>query len=303
MTTLDVNVGGVLMKNPVATASGTCGYGELFTQSYKPSELGAIVVKGISLEPRSGNLSPRMTETPCGMLNAIGLENVGLDVFLSEKLPWLRDNDATVVVNIFGEKTDDYAKLAGKLSEVEGVHGLELNISCPNVKEGGIAFGVNPDSAREVVQAVRRETKLPVWVKLSPNVTDIVEMAQAVEASGADAISLINTLLGMAIDINTRKPVLANITGGLSGPAIKPVAIRMVYQTAKAVNIPIIGIGGITSPQDAIEFIIAGATAVQIGTANFTDPGTPIKVIEGIKKYLEENNVGSVSELTKSIDY
>lgn len=302
MIALEVNAGGVKMKNPVATASGTCGYGELFTASYDPARLGAVVVKGLSLLPRAGNPSPRMAETPAGMLNAIGLENVGLKVFVAEKLPWLCSRKVTVIVNVLGETVQDYCRLAHELTGAEGVHGLELNISCPNVKAGGIAFGVNGRAAAELVSQARKATPLPLWVKLSPNVSDICEIARAVEDAGADAVSLINTLRGMAIDVKKRKPVLASVFGGLSGPALKPIALRMVYEVAQAVKIPVIGLGGIASAEDAIEFILAGATAIQIGTANFLDPGTPIKVIQGIEKYLKENGMKSVAELVGGLE-
>lgn len=297
MTRLEVNVGGVVMKNPVATASGTCGYGEVFADCCPPGRLGAVVVKGISLEPRLGNPSPRMAETPAGMLNAIGLENVGLKVFLAEKLPWLRSQGATVVVNVFGETVDEYCRVAEALSAAEGVAGLELNISCPNVKAGGIVFGSAPKPAAELTAAVRARTKLPLWVKLSPNVGDIAEMAKAVEGAGADAVSLINTLRGMAIDVETRRPKLKMVTGGLSGPAIRPVAVRMVYEVARAVKVPVVGMGGIMTPEDALEFILAGATAVQVGTGLFVDPMTPVRVIEGIERYLERQGAESVREL------
>lgn len=301
MTRLEVNVGGVKMKNPVATASGTCGYGEVYADCCPPGRLGAVVVKGISLEPRLGNPSPRMAETPSGMLNAIGLENVGLKVFLAEKLPWLRQQGATVVVNVFGETSDDYCRVAEELSAAEGVAGLELNISCPNVKAGGIMFGSSPGPAAELTAAVRRRTKLPLWVKLSPNVGDIAEMARAVVNAGADAVSLINTLKGMAIDIETRRPKLKMVTGGLSGPAIRPVAVRMVYEAANALaplKIPVVGMGGIMGPADAIEFLLAGATAVQVGTGCFIDPMTPMRVVEGIASYLDRHGMESVAALT-----
>jgi len=301
MTRLEVNVGGVKMINPVATASGTCGYGEVYADCCPPGRLGAVVVKGISLEPRRGNPAPRMAETPAGMLNAIGLENVGLKVFLAEKLPWLRDQGATVVVNVFGETVDEYCRVAEALSATEGVAGLELNISCPNVKAGGIVFGSCPGPAAELTAAVRARTKLPLWVKLSPNVGDIAEMARAVEGAGADAISLINTLRGMAIDVERRRPKLAMGSGGLSGPAIRPVAVRMVYEVARAVSVPVVGMGGIMEAADALEFLLAGATAVQIGTACFVDPTTPMRVVAGIEDYMERHGVGSVMDLVGAV--
>ena len=297
MTRLEVNAGGVIMKNPVATASGTCGYGEVYADCCPPGRLGAVVVKGISLEPRLGNPSPRMAETPAGMLNAIGLENVGLKVFVTEKLPWLRSQGATVVVNIFGETVDEYCRVAEALSAAPGVAGLELNISCPNVKAGGILFGSCPGPASELTAAVRARTKLPLWVKLSPNVGDIAEMARAVEGAGADAISLINTLRGMAIDVERRRPKLAMGSGGLSGPAIRPVAVRMTYEVARAVSVPVVGMGGIMEAADALEFLLAGATAVQIGTACFVDPMTPMRVVAGIEAYMERHSFGFVGEL------
>ena len=301
MTALSVNVGGVKMKNPVALASGTCGYGEAFADSYDPALLGAVVVKGISLEPRRGNPSPRMAETPSGMLNAIGLENVGLKIFLAEKLPWLVERKVTVVVNTFGEKIEEYVKLAEEFSAVKGVSGLELNISCPNVKAGGIMFGSSPQVAAELVREARKATPLPLWVKLSPNVGDITEVARAVEDAGADAVSLINTLKGMAIDIERQRPVLASVTGGLSGPAIRPVALRMVYETARAVKIPVVGLGGIMNADDAVAFLLAGASAIQIGTASFIDPSIPVRVIKGIEQYLKKHGLGSVKDLTSAL--
>jgi len=302
MTALEVNAGGVMMKNPVATASGTCGYGEVYEQSYDPASLGAVVVKGISIEPRLGNPSPRMAETPCGMLNAIGLENVGLLAFIEEKLPWLRQKGVTTVVNVLGETAAEYVELAEELSNCEGVAGLELNVSCPNVKAGGISFGSDPESAAELTGAVKRATDLPLWVKLSPNVGDIAEVAKAVEGAGADAVSLINTLRGMAIDIERRRPALASVTGGLSGPAIKPVALRMVYEVYKQVSIPVIGVGGIAGPEDAVEFMLAGAAAVQVGTANFIDPTTPVRIIRGIEEYMARHNMSSASEITGALE-
>ena len=299
---LKVRIGRLTLDNPVMTASGTFGYGGEFADFVAPEKLGALVVKGISLAPRPGNAPPRIVETACGMLNAIGLENVGVEKFISQKLPWLRERGTTVVVNILGDSTDDYAALAARLGEVEGIAALEVNISCPNVKHGGVAFGTNAQMAAQVTKAVREACQLPVIVKLSPNVTDIATIAQAVAEAGADAVSLINTLLGMAIDSKTRRPKLANVVGGLSGPAIKPVALRMVWQVAQAVDIPVIGIGGISSAEDAIEFLLAGASAVQIGTANFIDPSAALKVIEGIKNYLQEQKMGSVNELIGGLE-
>jgi len=299
---LRVNLGPLSLRNPIMTASGTFGYGAEFADFVAPEALGAVVVKGISLAPRPGNAPPRVVETACGMLNSIGLENVGLAGFLADKLPFLVDRGATVVVNILGDSTEDYRRLAEGLSEVAGVAALEVNISCPNVKHGGVAFGTNPQMAAEVTRIVKENTKLPVIVKLSPNVTDITAVARAVAGAGADAVSLINTLLGMAIDIRRRRPRLANVVGGLSGPAIKPVALRMVWQVARAVDIPVIGIGGIATAEDAIEFMLAGASAVQIGTANFVDPAATLKVLEGVKAYLQEQKLGSVRELIGALE-
>ena len=291
---LRVKIGGLRLKNPVMTASGTFGYGREFADLVNLHRLGAVVVKGISFEPRSGNPPPRVVEAACGMLNAIGLENVGVEGFLRDKLPWLRGIQSRIVVNILADSVEGYGRLAARLSEGEGIDALEVNISCPNVQRGGVAFGTDPATAAEVTRAVRKQTNLPVIVKLSPNVTDIALMARAVEEGGADAISLINTLTGMAIDINSRRPKLANIVGGLSGPAIKPVALRMVWQVAAAVRIPVIGIGGISTAEDAIEFLLAGATAIQVGTANFYEPSACEAIIDGIGDYLKAHGEPSV---------
>ncbi len=276
------------------TASGTFGYGAEFSALVDLRRLGAIVVKGISLAPRPGNPPPRSVETACGMLNAIGLENVGLKRFVSDKMPWLRTLRSPVIVNILGDSVEEYAELAGALSAVPGISGLEVNISCPNVKKGGVAFGTVPDMAAAVTRAVRAASDLPLIVKLSPNVTDIVAMARAVADNGADAISLINTLIGMAIDVRTRRPRLANVIGGLSGPAVKPVALRMVWQVASAVRIPVIGIGGIGTAEDAIEFLLAGASAVQVGTANFYNPAASMDILDGLAAWLREQGETSV---------
>ncbi len=294
---LRVTIGGLELANPVMTASGTFGYGAEFANLTDLDQLGAMVVKGISLAPRPGNPPPRIAETACGMLNAIGLENVGLEQFIRGKMPFLRTCASKLIVNILGDSIEEYAVLARELSAVEGVHGLEINISCPNVKKGGVAFGTVPDMAAAVTRAVKEAATLPVIVKLSPNVTDIVAMARAVEAGGADAISLINTLIGMAIDAHSRRPKLANIIGGLSGPAIKPIALRMVWQVAAAVTIPVIGIGGISTAEDAIEFLLAGATAIQIGTANFYRPNATGDILSGIEAYLNRYNEPSVRAL------
>ena len=296
-----VDIGGIEIKNPVMTASGTFGYASEFEDLVDLNRLGAIVVKGLSLEPSRGNPPPRIVETPCGMLNAIGLENVGLAAFVKEKLPFLRRLDTPIFVNVYGKSTKEYAELAARLEDIDGVSGIEVNISCPNVKSGGMAFGAYPESAAEVVRAIRKQTTKPMMVKLSPNVTDITEIAKSVETEGADSISLINTITGMAIDIETRRPKIANITGGLSGPAIKPVALRMVWQVVQTVNIPVVGIGGIMTAKDALEFLIAGAVAVQIGTANFINPHATTDVIDGIETFLMERNISDISDIIATL--
>jgi dihydroorotate dehydrogenase (NAD+) catalytic subunit len=301
-TDLSVEIAGIKMRNPVMTASGTFGYGEEYSAYLNLESLGAIVTKGLSLSPRAGNPMPRIVETPGGMLNAIGLQNVGIDAFIEKKIPFLRNVNTPVIVNFFGNTVDDYAELASRLDVVPEVAAIEINISCPNVKHGGIAFGAEPEAAFSVVKAVRDSTIKPLIVKLSPNVTDIVEMAQACADADADALSLINTLTGMAIDLKKRKPVLANVTGGLSGPAIKPVALRMVWQVARAVNLPVIGIGGITCAIDALEFLLAGATAVQIGTANFISPGITQKIVRDMERYLVENGIKDVKEMIGALE-
>jgi len=298
---LQVAIGPLQLANPIMTASGTFGYGAEFANLVDLNRLGAMVVKGISIEPRAGNPPPRIVETSCGMLNAIGLENVGLKRFITQKMPFLRTCRSRVVVNILGDSIEEYAFLAQELTGVEGIDALEINISCPNVKKGGVAFGTVPEMAAAVTSAVKSATHLPVIVKLSPNVTDIVAMAKAVEQGGADAVSLINTLIGMAIDAQTRRPRLANIIGGLSGPAIKPVALRMVWQVASAVSIPVIGIGGIGTAEDAIEFLLAGATAVQIGTANFYNPSATEQILAGIEHYLRQQEETSVRAIIGSL--
>jgi len=296
-----VDIGGIEIKNPVMTASGTFGYASEFEELIDLNRLGAIVVKGLSLEPSRGNPPPRIVETPCGMLNAIGLENVGLAAFVKEKLPFLRRLDTPIFVNIYGKSTKEYAELAARLEDIDGVSGIEVNISCPNVKSGGMAFGAYPESAAEVVRAIRKQTAKPLMVKLSPNVTDITEIAKSVETEGADSISLINTITGMAIDIETRRPKIANITGGLSGPAIKPVALRMVWQVAQTVNVPVVGIGGIMTAKDALEFLIAGAVAVQIGTANFINSHATTDIIDGIETFLMERNISDIADIIASL--
>jgi dihydroorotate dehydrogenase (NAD+) catalytic subunit len=298
---LQVRIGGLALRNPVCTASGTFGYASEFASLVDLDRLGAIIVKGISLLPRPGNPPPRIVETASGMLNAIGLENVGVERFISDKLPWLRQLNTPVIVNILGDSVEDYARLAGRLAEVEGIAALEVNISCPNVKKGGVAFGTVPEMAAAVTGAVRQTTPLPVIVKLSPNVTDITVIARAVADAGADGLSLINTLLGMAIDIRTRRPRLANVVGGLSGPAIKPVALRMVWQVARAVSIPVIGIGGITTCEDALEFLMAGATAIQVGTANFFQPTATEEIIDGLAAFLRDQGLSSIRQVIGSL--
>lgn len=299
---LSVDIGRLTLKNPVMTASGTFGYAKEFESLLVLDRLGAVVVKGLSLQPSKGNPPPRIVETPCGMLNAIGLENVGVDAFIRGKLPFLAKLEAPVLANIYGTDIESYAELAARLDGIEGVSGIEVNISCPNVKQGGVAFGADARTAQKVTQAVRRRYQGPLLVKLSPNVTDITLIARSVVDGGADAVSLINTLTGMAVDIHTRRPRLANITGGLSGPAIKPVALRMVWQVAQAVDVPVVGIGGIMNAEDALEFIIAGASAVQVGTANFVNPRCTMEIIDGIEDYLREKGIASVRELIGSIE-
>ena len=294
---LSVEIAGIQFQNPVLTASGTFGYGLEYTDFIDLNLLGGIVVKGLSIKPSHGNSPPRMVETASGMLNAIGLQNIGVEVFINEKLPLLKKFNANIIVNFFGDTQDEYVLAAERLNDVTEIAALEMNISCPNVEKGGMTFGTDPKITEELVRKVRKVTSSPLIVKLSPNVTDIVVMAKAAVNGGADALSIINTLLGMAIDIKTRCPMLANVTGGLSGPAIKPVALRMVWQVAKAVDIPIIGIGGIMNAQDALEFIIAGATAVQVGTANFIDPSISVKIIEGIKNYCQKDKIGDIKDL------
>ena len=286
------------IKNPIIAASGTFGYGEEFHKDfYDISKLGAVVTKGISLNPRVGNPTPRIVETASGMLNAIGLQNVGIKKFLQEKLPFLKKAGATVIVNIFGTTVEEYAELASVLDGAAGVFGIEVNISCPNVKEGGVQFGADPKLAEKVTKAARKKTKKTLIVKLSPNYHNIPEMARAVADAGADAISLINTITGMAIDARARRPILANITGGLSGPAIKPVALRMVWEAANAVKVPVIGIGGIRNVTDVVEFLLAGASAVQIGTANFVNPNIASEIVDDLEKYLVQNKISGMDEL------
>ena len=299
---LTVDVGSLKLQNPVLTASGTFGYAREFEHLVDLNRLGGIIVKGLSLEPTRGNSPPRIAETPCGMLNAIGLENVGIEAFVNDKLPFLQTLAPPLIVNIYGKLEDDYTRLAARIDDVEAIAGIEVNISCPNVKAGGMAFGIDPQAAFSVTQAVRKQTGKFLVVKLSPNVTDITEIARAVEDAGADCISLINTLTAMAIDIETRRPRLANITGGLSGPAIKPVALRMVWQVARIAKVPIIGIGGIMTAEDALEFFIAGAAAIQVGTANFVNPHVTIDIIDGIEKFLADRNIDQLSDLIGTLE-
>ncbi len=299
---MSVGIAGLKLRNPVMTASGTFGYGEEFSQYVDLEKIGAFVTKGLSLQPRAGNPTPRLVETPGGMLNAIGLQNVGIEAFIKKKVPFLRSVNTPAIANFFGYTPDEYAELAARLDEIPEVAALEVNISCPNVKQGGIVFGTDPGCAASVVAACRAATKKTLIVKLSPNVTDIVEMAQACEAAGADALSVINTLTGMAVDLERRRPVLANITGGLSGPAIKPIALRMVWQVARAVKVPVIGIGGIMSAIDALEFIVAGATAVQIGTASFVNPSAAQEIAEEMEQWLEQRGIAAVKSLIGALE-
>ena len=302
MADLSVNIGKLQMKNPVMTASGTFGYGEEFADFIDITRIGGIIVKGTTLHKREGNPYPRMAETPSGMLNAVGLQNKGVKYFSDHIYPRIKDIQTHMIVNVSGSAIEDYVKTAEIINELDKIPAIELNISCPNVKQGGMAFGVTTKGVSEVVQAVRSAYKKTLIVKLSPNVTDIAEMARAAEANGADSVSLINTLLGMAIDAERRRPILSTVTGGMSGAAVKPIALRMVWQVAKAVNIPVIGLGGIMNWKDAVEFMLAGASAVQIGTANFIDPAITIKVIDGINDYLERHGCKSVFEIIGALE-
>lgn len=297
MAQLNVKVGGLDLKNPVLTASGTFGYGLEFADFIELNRLGGFIVKGTTLHPREGNDYPRMAETPSGMLNCVGLQNKGVDYFCEHIYPQLKDIDSNVLVNVSGSSPEDYAECAARIDALDHIPGIELNISCPNVKDGGMAFGVTCEGAASVVRAVRQRYHKTLIVKLSPNVTDIASIAQAVEAEGADSVSLINTLMGMSIDIERRKSRLSIGTGGLSGPCVKPVALRMVWQVARAVNIPVVGLGGIMNAADAIEFLMAGATAIEIGTANFIDPTTTIRVIDGMNEWLDSHGVKDVHEI------
>ena len=302
MVQLNTKIGSLELKNPVMTASGTFGYGTEYADFMDISRLGAIIVKGTTLNPRQGNPYPRMAETPSGMLNAVGLQNKGVDYFVDHIYPEVRKINTNIIVNVSGSCIDDYVQTASIINTLDDIPAIELNISCPNVKQGGMAFGVKPESAAQVVAAVRKAYDKTLIVKLSPNVTDITEIARAGEGAGAARVSLINTMLGMAIDAEKRKPILSTITGGMSGPAVKPVALRMVWQTAKAVKIPVIGLGGICSATDAIEFLLAGASAIQIGTANFIDPSISEKVVDGIADYLQRHNFNSVQEIIGALE-
>jgi dihydroorotate dehydrogenase (NAD+) catalytic subunit len=302
MANLNINIGKLQLKNPVMTASGTFGYGSEYSDFLDLSRIGGIIVKGTTIRARQGNPYPRMAETSSGMLNAVGLQNKGVDYFIEHIYPTVKDIDTNIIVNVSGSTIEEYVETAEKLNSLENIPAIELNISCPNVKKGGMAFGTSCLSAAQVVKAVRMTYKKELIVKLSPNVTDISEIALAVEGEGADSVSLINTLLGMAIDAEKRRPVLSTITGGLSGPAVKPIALRMVWQVAQAVKIPVIGLGGIMNASDAIEFMLVGATAVQIGTANFIDPTVTIKVIDGINDYLIRHKIESVTDIIGALE-
>jgi len=294
---LSVSIAGLELRNPVMTASGTFGYGEEYAEFMDLDRLGAVVVKGLSVKPKEGNPPPRIVETASGMLNSIGLQNIGIERFIKEKMPFLRTYDTKVIVNFFGDSVDEYVEAAEKLSSVDGVHALEMNISCPNKQAGWAVFGTDPSVTFNVVSSVRKSTSLPLIVKLSPNVTDISVIARSAVDAGADALSAINTLTGMAIDINTQRPILANKVGGLSGPAIKPVAVKMVYELFRSVKVPVIGMGGIMSGDDAVEFMLSGASAVAVGTANFINPSATIEIIDGIASYLLGRNIGRVSDI------
>lgn len=297
MARLEVKIGNLTLKNPVLTASGTFGYGEEFSDFIDLSRLGGFIVKGTTLNHREGNPYPRMVETPAGMLNAVGLQNKGVDYFIEKIYPSIKDIDSNVIVNVSGATISDYVAVCEKLNSLDKINAIEVNISCPNVKQGGMAFGTTCDGAAEVTKAVRKAFSKTLIVKLSPNVTDIVSIAKAVEAEGADSVSLINTLLGMAVDVERRRPYLSTITGGLSGPAVRPVAVRMVWQVAHAVKVPVIGLGGIMNGRDALEFMLAGATAVEVGTANFIDPAVTVKIIDYMEDYCRRHGVDDISEI------
>ena len=298
---MSVEIAGIKLRNPVMPASGTFGYGEEYTPFIDMEKIGAIVTKGLSLKPKAGNPTPRIAETVSGMLNAIGLQNVGIDAFIQHQMPFLRTVNTPVIANFFGNTLEEYGEVAKRLNDIPEIAAGELNISCPNVKQGGIVFGTDPKAASEVVALVRKNLQKPLIVKLTPNVTDITVVARAVEEAGADAIACINTLTGMSVDVNTRKPRIANMTGGLSGPAIRPVAVRMVHQVVQTVSVPVIGIGGIVKAMDALEFLIVGAKAVQVGTANFVDPTSMISIIEGIEEFLVEEGIDDIHDLIGSL--
>ena len=302
MTDLSVKIGKIKFENPVLVASGTFGYGEEYAQLIDLNKLGGIITKSITLNPREGNPPPRTCETPSGMLNAIGLANVGVDSFIKEKLSFLRSLDTKIIVNVAGSTLEEYVKVVKRLNRVKGIHMLEINISCPNVKMGGLQFGASEESAHEIIKTIGENTSYPLMAKLTPNVTDITRIALAVEEAGCQAISLINTLVGMAINSDTRKPFLSNITGGLSGPAIKPVALAMVWKVAQEVKVPVIGIGGIMDTRDALEFLLAGASMIQVGTANFVDSRASIKIIEGLKEYCENHGIKKIKELVGRVE-
>ncbi len=302
MADLSVNIHGLTLKNPVMTASGTFGYGKEYEDFVDLSQIGGIIVKGTTLHPREGNAYPRMAETPMGMLNAVGLQNKGVQYFVEHIYPEIKDIDTAMIVNVAGSTVEDYVETARIINDLEKIPAIELNVSCPNVKHGGMAFGVTAKGCEEVVSAVRKVYRKPLIVKLSPNVTDITEMARAAEAAGADSVSLINTLLGMAIDAEKRRPILSTVTGGMSGAAVKPIALRMVWQVAKAVKVPVIGLGGIMNGKDAVEFLLAGATAIQVGTANFIDPAVTVKIAAYIEDYLNRHGYKSVKELIGALE-
>lgn len=300
---MSVEIAGIKLRNPVMPASGTFGYGEEYTPFIDMEKIGAIVTKGLSLKPKAGNPTPRIAETVSGMLNAIGLQNVGIDAFIQHKMPFLRTVNTPVIANFFGNTLEEYGEVAKRLNDIPEIAAGELNISCPNVKQGGIVFGTDPKAASEVVALVRKNLQKPLIVKLTPNVTDITVVARAVEEAGADAIACINTITGMSVDVNTRKPRIANMTGGLSGPAIRPVAVRMVHQVVQTVSVPVIGIGGIVKAMDALEFLIVGAKAVQVGTANFVDPTAMISIIEGIEEFLIAEGIDDIHDLIGSLKF
>ena len=300
---MSVEIAGIKLRNPVMPASGTFGYGEEYTPFVDMEKIGAIVTKGLSLKPKAGNPTPRIAETVSGMLNAIGLQNVGIDAFIQHKMPFLRTVNTPVIANFFGNTLEEYGEVAKRLNDIPEIAAGELNISCPNVKQGGIVFGTDPKAASEVVALVRKNLQKPLIVKLTPNVTDITVVARAVEEAGADAIACINTITGMSVDVNTRKPRIANMTGGLSGPAIRPVAVRMVHQVVQTVSVPVIGIGGIVKAMDALEFLIVGAKAVQVGTANFVDPTSMISIIEGIEEFLVAEGIDDIHDLIGSLKF